>query len=271
VGHHPDDVVHELLESARRALGLTRKALAGRLNVSARTYRNWMGNPSKLSADQIERLVKALALSPENRANLYILTGQLPPAPSASELLDTPEMTVYQAILDDSSHPSVIYDYAWDVVRTNAPYRALFGSVRPHATAWPLHNGMKYILFHPDAPQQLGGNPKEFKEGWLMPALANFRAVLQQRPGDPHLQTIERQISRRALTRRAYEALPDWIQRSGDLHVNTSTPRPIWDPRCGELRYVHIVTEAHQGYQPLTLTRATFVFGAQPASAPPPE
>ena len=271
-GRSPDDLIRELVESARLAAGIrSRKALAERLALTPRSLRNWLVEPSELSGEQIEKLVKALELGPENRDTLYRLTGQVPPAPSAGALLHTPEMAIYKQILDDSPHPSVVFDYAWDVVITNEPYRALFGSARPHATAWPLHNGMKYILFHPDAPQQLGGgDPEEFRDSWLMPALANFLAVFQQRPHDPHLRTIEQQIFQRAGTRRAYESIADWIRTSGDLHVNSS-PRPIVDPRCQKLRHVHIITEAHQGYQPMTLTHATFVFSRIPVSAPLPE
>lgn len=117
---------------------------------------------------------------------------------------------------------------------------------------------MKYVLFHPEAYELLsGGDIEAFRESWLKPSLAHFSSVLQQRPSDPKLLHIEQEILRRPMVRRAYEATPEWITQSGDIHVNSSS-RPIRDPRTGELAQAHVV-RSHQGYQPLSLTVVTWV------------
>ncbi|MFI2373191.1 hypothetical protein [Streptomyces sp. NPDC018833] len=245
---------------ARTARLPLQKELAAALGITPRSLRNWMLEPSKLDPSQVERLAYALGMSASNRANPYILKGLLPPAPPVGELKRTPEMAVYQKMIEGLAHPSVVYGYAWDVVLYNRSFWDVFGGVRPHETAHPTRNTTRYILFHPDAPLMLGGGDSEaFREMWLMPALANFAATLQQRPADERLLAIERDISSRPAVRRAYRDAPRWIVEHGDIAVNAD-PRPVLDPRTGKMTYAHIVTEAHQGYQATTLQRATWVF-----------
>lgn len=255
----PDQLVWAILEKARDGQGLTRKALAEALDVHPRTLRNWMKEPSKLTADQIERLSHPLHLSAENMANLHLLTAHRPALPTASELQNLPNMEIYRRLVDSSSYPSLVSDYTAENLHINSAFRDLFASVTPHAFASPLRNGLKYILFHPQAADVLGtGDDASFYEFWLMPALAHFTAAWQQRPEDRRLLGIEQEIMRRPKVRRAYAATPEWIVRSGDIHVD-ATARPFRDPRSGELRTVHIVTEGHHGYQPLAVTHTTWV------------
>ncbi|MBT2369167.1 hypothetical protein J7E88_28590 [Streptomyces sp. ISL-10] len=252
-----DAMVAQLLEGMRRAHGLTKKALADRLGITARSYRNWLARASRLQAREIDRLVVALEMSAENRVNLYRMTGQIPPA--VSDLRRTPEMTLYQDMINALGHPSVVYSYCWDVVITNKAYREVFGGVRRHATAHPTRNTQHFIFFHPDAPTLLGGGDVHaFRDDWLMPALAHFSATFQQCPEDPRLQSIEQEINRRAAIRRAYRRVPEWIAENGDIAISPSA-RLFWDPRVGRLVNAHIITEAHQGYQATTLQRATFI------------
>ncbi|WP_307717970.1 helix-turn-helix transcriptional regulator [Streptomyces sp. V4I23] len=255
----PDQLVWEMLESARVAVGLTRKDLAQAMDVHPRTLRNWMKHPSKLTAEQIERLARPLRISAENIANLHRLTTQRPALPTASELQELPDMEIYRRLVDHCLYPSLVSDYTAENIHINSAFRDLFASVAPHAFASPLRNGPKYILFHPQASDVLGtGDDASFREYWLMPALAHFLAAWQQRPEDGRLLHIKQEIMRRPKARRAFEATPDWIVRSGDIHVN-STARPFRDPRSGDLRTVHIVTEGHPGYQPLAVTHTTWV------------
>ena len=259
-GRSPNDLIRELVESARLAAGIrSRKALAERLALTPRSLRNWLVEPSELSGEQIEKLVKALELGPEKRDALYRLTGQVPPAPSASALKRTPEMAVYQEMLDGLEHPSVVYSECWDVVITNQSFRDVFGGVRRHMTAHPLRNTQRYIFFHPDASQLLGaGDLTNFRDHWLMPALAHFSATLQQRPEEPRLRAIERDIDERPALRRAYRRAPQWIAEYGDIAIGPSA-RLFWDPRVRRVVNAHLITEAHQGYQETTLQRATFI------------
>lgn len=262
-GRDADALGRQILEGAQEALKLTQEQLAKKLGLkSARTIRNWKANLSDLSAGQLEALADALELSEPNRVNLYQLTGKLPPAPPASEV-PTAELAVYQRMIDGIEHPCVVYGYAWDVVLTNAPYRALFGVVRRHPTDSPLINTTRFILFHPDAYRILGGDRDAFVESWLMPCVANFTSVLGQRPDDPRLRSIEKEIDARRDVRSAYRNAPRWLARTGDMHLNSS-PRPMFDPRSGRLTPVHCITTTHPGWQSQVIQVATFVF-------PPPD
>ncbi|MFH8410270.1 helix-turn-helix domain-containing protein [Streptomyces sp. NPDC018019] len=254
-----DETVRQLLEEARTTLGVTRKDLAAKLGVTPRTLRNWLQRPAQLNAQQVERLGGALEMNAESRANLYILTGQIPPSAITKAQSYPPLSRLYQRLIDGLSHPSVVYDLAWNVVLTNPSFREVFGGVRRHVTAHPTRNTQRYILFHPDAPEILGGNnPEAFHEYWLMPSLAVVSATLQRHPTDRRVLAVERDINDHPRIRRAYREAPRWIARNGDITINP-TPRPFWDPRTGKLTRTHVITEAHGGFQGATLQRATFL------------
>lgn len=257
--HDPDSIVRRIVEDARKRLGLTTQALAERLEIDRRSFTNWMRQPRKLDATRLEKLVSALSLGPEDRHTLFVLTGQLPPAPPAEELRATREMAVYQMMIDGLAHPTQVYGYDWDNVIMNKAYTDIFGKVRPHATAHPMRNPMRYTLFHPDAPQILaGGDIGLFREHWFLPALAHFSLTLQQRPNDQRLLALEQQILQSH--RRDYQAVPRWIVENGDDIAINAHARSFWDPRTGRETHVHVVTESHQGYQATTLIRSTLVF-----------
>lgn len=256
-----DYLVREILEGARKERGLKRYEVAERVpaaetggasGISRRTLQNWMKNPSRLSTQQIERLVIALGLDEETRANLYTLTKKLAPAPTASRLRRSPEVAVLQLHIDSQSLPACYFDYCCDVVITNRPYRDLFGRAPFHLGAMPLDNGMRYIFLHPSAPRQLGGgDPHLFREGWLMPALAYYLGLLQRRPNDRKLLALEEEIKALPRIRLAYEETPEWIVQKGDMHVDSS-PRSLVDPRTGKLTRMHLITESHPGHPDLT-------------------
>jgi transcriptional regulator with XRE-family HTH domain len=162
-------------------------------------------------------------------------------------------------MIDGIDHPCVVYGYAWDVVLTNRPFRDLFGVARWHPTDSPLVNTTRFILFHPDAYKILGGDRDSFHAGWLMPCVANFSSVLGQRPNDPRLRSIEKEINARRDVRNAYRDAPRWLAKTGDMHVNSS-PRPMLDPRSGKQTQVHCITTAHPGWQAQVIQLAVFVF-----------
>ncbi|MEU1277808.1 helix-turn-helix transcriptional regulator [Streptomyces sp. NPDC005805] len=255
------DLVREILDSTRVARGMTMKALAEAMEITPRTLRNWLRDPSGLTGRRIERLADALDISAENRANLrQLLVARPEPAGDPGE---PPVLTVYRRLIDGSAHPAMITDHTAENFHINAAFHDLFAPVAPHRFASPLKNGLTYILFHPHAADVLGdGSPESFREYWLMPALAHHLAALRLHPGDARLRWAEREIRNRPRVRRAYEALPEWIVRNGDLHVN-STPRPFRDPRTRRPRTVNIVTEGHHGYQPFTLTHTTWVLDGE--------
>ncbi|MFF3400402.1 hypothetical protein ACFYW6_17970 [Streptomyces sp. NPDC002659] len=92
-----------------------------------------------------------------------------------------------------------------------------------------------------------------------MPGLANFAGVLHGNSENPELLSMEQEITGHPGLCEAYGRAPEWLRKHGDIHVN-DMPRPLLDPRTGELTHVELVTEAHRGFQPgLTLTHVTFV------------
>jgi hypothetical protein len=267
-----DQHLRRVFEGARDDLGLSQDQLGKMLGgITGRTYRNWMLFPTQLNADQLGKLTEALKLSAAVRASVWALSGRRTPLSSTGAEGPSRELRVYRHLINGSSHPTVVYDYAWDVVTANAAFYELFATVRSHATAMPTLNTVRYILFHPDAHVLLGGDHSAFHEYWLMPTLANFVAVSQQLPNDNRLQSIRSDIAASPNLRSALEQVPDWIRKyEGDVHVS-SDPRPIWDPRRDVLDHVHVVTFSHQGYQPQTLNQAAFVFpqanGPSPVAA----
>ncbi|MFD5425102.1 helix-turn-helix domain-containing protein [Streptomyces sp. NPDC127084] len=255
-----------LLRRLLKAEGITWKELADRLGISAKSLRNWMARAYRLETHEVERLTEALHMSGENRNDLYVLTGKIPPPPPASELRRRPDLALYQELIDGLEHLSVAYTECWDIVIGNQAFRDIFGPVRPHVSAHPFHNTTRYVLFHPDSYLILGAGDRDaWFEDWLMPTLAYFSATIQQFPDHPRLRDMERDILERPDLRRAYRQAPAWIADHGDIAINQSARR-FWDPRVDKVMDAHVITEAHQSYG-LTLQRATFVLRERTAKA----
>lgn len=244
------------LESQREYRSLTKTGLAERMGISRRTYQNWLDDPSVLTTERLEQLAGALEMSDENRAVLYELSGRAVPAPSDGTI-SAEDLEMQRRMINGISHPTVIHTRYWDVLLTNRPLRELFASVPPYGNAVPTRNPMRYVLFHPAAPDLMGGTQERFVEGWLMPALAAFYGVKQQTPDDPRILSIEEEISRRPRLLRAYRATADWICQHSDLHVN-STTRPFVHPKLGLIE-VQVLNEQHPGYQTSDVQRSTWI------------
>ncbi|WP_338673739.1 helix-turn-helix transcriptional regulator [Streptomyces sp. SCSIO 30461] len=247
-----------LLRRLLKAEELTWKELANRLGISPKSLRNWMARAYRLETHEVERLAEALHMSGENRKDLYVLTGKLPPAPLASELRRRPDMALYQELIDGIGHLSMAHTECVDVVIHNRTYWDIFRHVRPHVSAHPFRNALRYTLFHPDSYLILGAGDRDaWFEDWLMPTLAYFAAIIQQFPDHPRLRGMEREIRERPELRRAYRQTPAWIADHGDIAMNQSARR-FRDPRVDRVVDAHVITEAHQSYG-LTLQRVTFV------------
>lgn len=260
-------LVARFVTDVRRAQGLTANALAARIGITPRALRYWLARETPWNSTEVTRLVDALDLSGDNRSNLYLLTGHVPPPPPVGELRRTPEMAVYQRLLDGMSHPSVVHTTLWDVIVTNKAFRDVFGGVRRHTTAHPTHNTQRFIFFHPDAPLLLGaGDAAAYREQWLMPALAVFGATLEQQPHEPKLLDILAEIRRRPAVLRAYRTVPAWIAANGDIVIKP-TPRRFYDPRVGRVVNALIVTQSHLGYMATALQHSTFTFQDLPVEA----
>jgi transcriptional regulator with XRE-family HTH domain len=261
VGNHGHNTVAQLLDNAREDSGHRHwKDVAEKVGVDPRTLRRWLRDPSKITAERVEQLAAVLKMSPTRRAALHALTGHVVPTEPNAGLRTSNLMRTYARYINGSSHPSCVHDHLFDTFLMNRPYRDLFAGVPRCAdpTAMPLHNGLRYIFFHPQAWQLLGRDHDLFRNHWLMPALANFSAVLLQRPNDPYLQRIEAEILANSTVARAYRDTPAWIDRTGDLYVNADE-RPFWDVANNRLTHVSVITEVHEGTQ-FQFRHITFVF-----------
>ncbi|WP_187283335.1 helix-turn-helix domain-containing protein [Streptomyces sp. t39] len=270
-GGGKDSLVAKFVRDVRRAQKLTANDLAARIGITPRTLRYWLARDTPWTATEVGRMANALDLNGDNRANLFMLTGHMPPPPPVGELRRTPEMAVYQDLIEGMRHPSVVHTTCWDVVLTNQAFRDVFGSVRRHTMAHPTRNTQRFIFFHPDAPLLLGASdPVAYREQWLMPALAVFSATMEQQPGEPKLLDILAEIRRRPAIHRAYQTVPAWIAANGDIVIKP-IPRRFFDPRIGRPVNALIVTQLHLGFMTPALQHSTFTFqeiDAEPEQPP---
>ncbi len=113
----------------RRTPGLRREEVAQRADVSA-TWYTWLeqGRGGAPSAEVVDRLARALALSDVEREHLYLLALGHPPevrraGPGTSGV--TPQL---QRVLDAiASRPALMATSTWDIVAWNAAATLVFG------------------------------------------------------------------------------------------------------------------------------------------------
>ena len=105
----------------RRTPGLRREEVAQRANVSA-TWYTWLeqGRGGAPSADVLDRIAQALALSDVEREHVHLLAFGHPPEvrrPAASSCEITPQL---QRVLDAIDSPALVATSTWDIVGWNA-------------------------------------------------------------------------------------------------------------------------------------------------------
>ncbi|WP_225840042.1 hypothetical protein [Streptomyces sp. NK08204] len=119
----------------------------------------------------------------------------------------------YTVLLEAVPFPSLIVDHRWGVVSANRAFETLFRGTRPHPSAMPTDNFLRFVLFHPDAGDVLG----EHEQGWCLPMLAHLRAALECYGHDHELQAIRRDVAQDPIMEAAYRhGLPHWIRAVGE-------------------------------------------------------
>jgi transcriptional regulator with XRE-family HTH domain len=114
----------------RRTPGLRREEVAQRANVSV-TWYTWLeqGRGGAPSADVLDRIAGALALSEVEREHLHLLAFGHPPEvrrTGAGAGGVTPQL---QRVLDAiAAHPAMIATSTWDIVAWNAAATIVFGN-----------------------------------------------------------------------------------------------------------------------------------------------
>jgi hypothetical protein len=164
----------------------------------------------------------------------------------------------YATMMEAVPFPSFLHDRRWDVTIVNSAFDALFGRIRPHPTAMPRRNFLRFVLFHPDAGTVL----EEHETSWALPMLAQFAEAVENHTGDRALQAIRREIARDPIMEAAYrEGLPRWVRTTGArtvLHDGAVRPLRHPDPRWGPTD-CRIVSEVPGALEDMGLARITLV------------
>jgi transcriptional regulator with XRE-family HTH domain len=153
----------------RRTPGLRREEVAQRANVSA-TWYTWLeqGRGGAPSADVLDRLARALTLTPTEREHLYLLAQRRPPEVryEAAERV-TPRL---QHVLDALEFcPAIVKNSIWDVVAWN---RAASAVLTDYEAIPPERRNMLRLLF--TDPRMRDAFPDW--EGYARFVVAVFRA-----------------------------------------------------------------------------------------------
>ncbi|MFF8951484.1 hypothetical protein ACF1GY_23275 [Streptomyces sp. NPDC014684] len=195
--------------------------------------------------------------------------GQWPAPRPVPERCEVPAyLQDYAALVEAVPFPSLVVDHRWNVMLANGAYGTLFRGVRPHPTAMPGDNFLRFVLFHPDAAGVLG----EHEQGWCLPMLAHLKAALDHSGHDHELQSIRRDIGQDPLMEAAYrQGLPHWIRAVGEAATRIDGAVRLLhhpDPRRGATE-CRIVEETPRTLAEIGCTRLTMVLreGRRPAGA----
>ncbi|MGW5371102.1 MmyB family transcriptional regulator [Streptomyces sp. NPDC004009] len=195
--------------------------------------------------------------------------GQWPAPRPVPERCEVPAyLQDYAALVEAVPFPSLVVDHRWNVMLANGAYGTLFRGVRPHPTAMPGDNFLRFVLFHPDAAGVLG----EHEQGWCLPMLAHLKAALDDSGHDHELQAIRRDIGHDPLMEAAYrQGLPHWIRAVGEAATRIDGAVRLLhhpDPRRGTTE-CRIVEETPRTLAEIGCTRLTMVLrqGRRPAGA----
>ncbi|WP_242438586.1 helix-turn-helix domain-containing protein [Streptomyces sp. CB00455] len=266
----------EILRQRREELGLSQEDLAARLRISVRAYGNWERGLVKEWTDRkLLALAEALEMSERQCFWLFRVMVERDPPPTwrAAEESRLPEdpaqrdyLCDYAALMEAVPYPSFLVDHRWDVALTNSAFDQLFQSVRPHPTALPDDNFLRFVLFHPDA----AGVLEDHEPAWCVPLLAQFATALAAAPQDEGLRSIRQEVARDPFMEAAYRyGVPHWLSMRGagaaerDGAVRT-VRHP--DPRRGVVR-CRMVAESSRMLDAMGLTRITLILSA-PQGAP---
>lgn len=269
----------EILRQRREELGLSQEDLAARLRISVRAYGNWERGLVKEWTDR-KLLALAEALEMCERQCFWLFRVMVdrdpPPRWRAAEENRLPEdpaqrdyLIDYAALMEAVPYPTFLVDHRWDVVLTNSAFDRLFQSVRPHPTALPDDNFLRFVLFHPDAAAVL----EDHEPAWCVPLLAQFATVLAEAPDDEGLRSIRQEVARDPFMEAAYRyGVPHWLSKRGaeaaELDGAVRTVRHP-DPRWGLVR-CRMVAETSRMLGAMDLTRITLILTAPQGAVPAP-
>ncbi|MFB7468742.1 helix-turn-helix domain-containing protein [Streptomyces sp. NPDC056224] len=269
----------EILRQRREELGLSQEDVAARLGISVRAYGNWERGLVKEWTDRkLLALSQALEMSERQCFWLFRVMVDRDPPPTwrAAEENRLPQdpaqrdyLRDYAALMESAPYPSFLVDHRWDVALTNSAFDQLFQSVRPHPTALPDDNFLRFVLFHPDA----AGVLEDHEPAWCVPLLAQFATALAAAPEDEGLRSIRQEVARDPFMEAAYRyGVPHWLSlRGAEAAEQDGAVRTVRhpDPRRGLVR-CRMVAETSRMLDAMGLTRITLILsGPQGGPAGP--
>ncbi|MGJ6960627.1 helix-turn-helix transcriptional regulator [Streptosporangium sp. G11] len=168
----------------RRAAGLRREELAMLAGVSADYItRLEQSRATSPSAQILTALARALRLSDQEREHLFLLARQPPPTAGHMSTHLTPSL---QRLLDQlDGTPLSVNDAAWNLIRWNRPWAALFGDPtllvgRDRNVIWRHFTGRLERVSH--TPEQ------EIR--FETTAVADLRSATARYPSDTGLRSL---------------------------------------------------------------------------------
>lgn len=168
----------------RRTPGLRREEVAALSGVSL-TWFTWLeqGRDINVSAQVLAALSRTLRLSDPERAHLYRLAGELPPAGDLMPGCPQPGRHVLDVVEALDPCPAFVLDRHWDIVGWNRAEAAL---LTDFAALPPDRRNMLWLIFCWPPAHEL------FVE-WeqqATPVLAQFRMAADEHPTDPRFAEI---------------------------------------------------------------------------------
>ncbi|WP_424211030.1 helix-turn-helix domain-containing protein [Streptomyces sp. BI20] len=258
----------EILRRRREELGLSQEDMAARLRISVRAYGNWERGLVKEWTDRkLLSLAEALEMSERECFWLFrVMVDRDPPptwrADEGTRLPTDPGqrdyLRDYAALMEAMPHPSFLVDHRWDVALTNSAFDRLFAGVRPHPSALPDDNFLRFVLFHPDAAAVLD----DHEPAWCVPLLARFASALAESPDDEALCSIRQEVARDPFMEAAYRyGVPHWLSTHGaEAAEDDGALRGVRHPEASRQRSrCRLVSESGPMLDAMGLTRITLV------------
>ncbi|WP_281291437.1 helix-turn-helix domain-containing protein [Streptomyces botrytidirepellens] len=169
---------------------MSQQKLAELIDVAPKTVQNWVTGAKKMHEENLDKVAAVLQMTPQFRDLLRELVtkpdSQMQPLDGADPNALQAYLQDYRADADHSPHPAHTSDGAWDVLASNPAWCELMSQVADHPRDSPHVNVMRFVLFHPAAPQVL----LDWRRSWLIPMLAHLDTALQLHPDHPVLQKI---------------------------------------------------------------------------------
>ena len=208
----------------RRTPGLRREEVAALAHVSVTYYeRLEQARGPRPSATVLAALTHALRLTPGQHAQLYRLAGRaMPVAPEPSGFVDPGLASVLTAV--ETTTPGFISDELGVVVAQNTLNVALFGRL----AGCPAREANLVWRWFTSPEWRLRLEPEEQHEQTGRAYVADLRAVVAQRDGDPQATTLVTQLREVSPEFAAFWAEHD----SSVLHCSA---KRVHDERVGRL------------------------------------